>query len=219
MSKPLVWSYSFLSTYDRCPRQAEARYITKELPYTESPEAAHGNKVHKVYEDALKLKQFPPVPYEYGVKYFHDIYALPCTELMAEQQLGVTRDWKPTGFFGNDVWGRGKLDVTAILNTTTAILFDWKTGNSAYEDPFELEVQAVLLKAKYPELETIKGCYIYLKDDRYGKVHDLSSKIERTKETIEGIMRTVGKGLFYAKKNPLCSWCALTSCKHWKERK
>lgn len=216
--KPLVWSFSFLSTYDRCPRQAQARYITKELPYVEGLEAAYGNAVHKAYEDALKLKQFPPVPYEEGAKFFHDIYSLPYTKLIAEQQLGVTRDWKPIEFFGAQVWGRGKLDVTALLNSTTAILFDWKTGRSDYEDPFELEVQAVLLKAKYPELETIKGCYIFLKDDRYGKVYDLSSKIEKTKETIEGIMREVGKGIFYAKKNNLCGWCAVTSCKHWKDR-
>ena len=212
-----VWSFTLLSTYDRCPRQAEARYITKELPYVENPQAAHGNDVHDEYEGCIKRKGFP-VKYPEGLKYFHDIYALPCTELMAEQQLGVTRDWKPTGFFGNDVWGRGKLDVTAILNSTTAILFDWKTGNSAYEDPFELEVQAVLLKAKYPDLQTIKGCYIYLKDDRYGKVYDLSSKIEKTKKTIEEIMNRVNQGLFYANKNALCGWCALTSCKHHKNK-
>ena len=216
--KPLVWSYSFLSTYDRCPKQASARYIEKTLPYEESPEAAHGNKVHKAYEDALKLKQFPMVPYEDGAQFFHDIYALPCTELKAEQQLGVTRNWKATSFFGSDVWGRGKADVTAILNPETAVLFDWKTGK-VREDPLELEVQAVLLKAKYPDLKTIKGCYVWLKDGKYGEVYDLSSRLDDTMVFIEKTMKKVEQGLFYANKNALCGWCPINTCKHWKDRK
>lgn len=217
MTKPIVWSFSFLSTYENCARKAQATYITKEVKWEESAEAEHGNKVHKVGEDALRLKQFPPVPYDYMNKYFHDIYAIPHIELIPEQKLGVDRDWKCTDFFGSNVWGRGKVDAPIIVNKETAIIFDWKTGK-VREDPFELEVQAVLLKAKYPELENIKGAYIWLKEDRYGEVYDLGSKIPDTKRAIQDIMRKVEQGLFYANKNPLCGWCSLKTCKHWKDR-
>lgn len=212
-----VWSYSFLSTYDRCPRQGQARYITKELPYEETPEAKHGNNVHKAAEDALRLKQFPIVPYDNLVPYFRDIYSIPAKKIFSEQMLGVDKDWQPVDFFAENVWGRGKLDVTALISDEAALLFDWKTGK-VWEDPLELEIQAILLQAKYPNLKTIRGCYIWLKDDKYGEVYDLSSSIEKTKTWILTVMCRVGQGIFYANKNPLCGWCTLRNCKYWKER-
>lgn len=215
--KPVVWSYSFLSTYENCARKAQATYITKEVKWEESPEANYGNRVHKVCEDALNLQQFPDMPYTDTHRFFHDIYSIPKIELVPEQKLGVDRDWQPTDFFASNVWGRGKVDAPLIVNKTTAIIFDWKTGK-VREDPFELEVQAVLLKAKYPDLENIKGCYIWLKADKYGEVYDLGSKISNTKRAIQDIMRKVEQGLFYANKNPLCGWCSLRTCKYWKDR-
>lgn len=218
MNKPLVWSYSFLSTYDRCARQGQAKYITKELPYVESREAKYGNDVHKAAEVALKLKQFPIVPHDDMVRFFRDIYAIPTyRRIEPELMLGVTRDWKPTGFFDKDVWGRGKLDVPIIVSETAAIIFDWKSGK-VWEDPFELAVQAVLLKAKYPALENIKGCYIWLKEDKYGTVYDLYERLERTKKFIEDTMEKVGQKIFYAQPNKLCGWCDLNTCKYYKKK-
>lgn len=212
-----VWSFSFLSNYLNCPAQANARYIEKTLPYVESEAAAYGNRVHSALEHAIAYNKPLDEDLKQYEKYVTAIKQIPA-KVHAELKLGVTNDWKPTNFFGDDVSGRGKLDVVALLNDTTAILFDHKTGK-VREDTFELEVQAVLLQVAYPKLTTIKGCYIWLKPDHWGEIHDLSSKIERTKETIEGIMRKVGQGLFYVNKNALCGWCALTSCKHFKERK
>lgn len=218
MNKPLVWSYSFLSTYDRCARQGQARYITKEIKFVETPEMAKGNRVHSAAETALKLRQFPEVPYDDMIPYFRSIYSIPAKELLAEQQLGVDRNWNPVGFFDKNVWGRGKLDVTALINYENAILFDWKTGNT-WEDPTELKVQAVLLKAKHPNLKKIKGAYIWLKEGKWGDVYDLSDTIDNTKEWIENTVHKVEQGLFYAQPNKLCGWCDLTTCKHWKARK
>ncbi len=219
MSKQLVWSYSFLNTYIRCARQGQAQYITKELPYTESPETAHGDRVHSAAETALKLKQFPIIPYDDLVPYFQAIYSIPAyKKIEPEMKLGVGMNWEPKQFFDNDVWGRGKLDVPILVNPETAIIFDWKTGKE-WEDPFELEVQAVLLKAKYPELKVIKGAYIWLKEDKYGPTYDLHQTLDKTRDKIEGVMEKVGKGLFYAQPNALCGWCALKTCRHWKERK
>jgi hypothetical protein len=216
-NKPLVWSFSFLNTYDNCPKKADATYISKEIKYEESPEAAHGNKIHKIAEDALRLEQFPSVPYDGMNKFFHDMYAMPKRNpIEPELKLGVTRNWQSTGFFANDVWGRGKVDAPIILSKTHAIIFDWKTGK-VREDPYELEVQAVLLKAAYPTLEIVKGAYIWLKEDKYGEVHDLSN-FDRTKNRIERTMEKVGQGQFYVTPNPLCGWCPLKTCKHWKDR-
>lgn len=214
--KPLVWSYSLLNTYNNCPRKAQAQYITKEIKWEQSSEAAHGDHVHGVLESAVKFKQFPPIPYDNANPFLHNIYSMPYKELRAEQKIGVDRDWNSTEFFGTNVWGRGKLDVTCVLNDTSAILFDWKTGKT-YEDPFELQVQSVLLKALIPSLTKVKGCYVWLKAEKWGEVYDLSN-FEEIRRKIEGIVDKIEQKIFYAKPNPLCGWCQLKNCAHWKDR-
>src|SRR5216684_1902995 len=88
-------------------------------------------------------------------------------------KTGITKLGKPTGFFDKDVWLRCKIDVT-MLNGTAVFLSDFKTGNSKYEDPFELEIQALTLKAAIPAITKIAGHFAWLKENRIGAVHDLS---------------------------------------------
>lgn len=214
--KPIVWSYSFLSTYDRCARQAEAKYISKELPYVESPEAKFGNDVHSAMEHYLNSGVIPKdeQTYKWAKKFIDPIKLLP--HIGAEKKLGVDRDWKPVEFFSKEVWGRGKVDYATVHNDQ-AFLLDYKTGK-VWEDPLELYIQGALLHALYPNLTSIKGCYIWTKEERYGDVYDVFEALDRTREWIEETMQKVGQGLFYAKPNKLCGWCDLKSCKHWKAR-
>jgi hypothetical protein len=219
MDKSFVWSYSFLSTYARCARQGQARYITKEMPYVETPQMAHGNAVHSAFEVAIEKEEKLP-----GALAEYERYVTPVitakksgANVVPELKLGVTHDWEPTGFFDSNVWGRGKLDAP-IIHGSTAFLIDWKTGNT-WEDPTELNVQAVLLHTLYPELTAIKGCYVWLKAGVYGTTYDLLAEVERTKDWIEGTMDKLGKGLFYATPNKLCGWCDLMSCAHNKKGK
>lgn len=213
--KAPVWSYSFLSTYDRCARQGQARYITKEMPYVQSPEAKRGDDVHKGLENYAKYQTLPTDPdvERWAHKFLDPMMALPQE---AEKKVGVSRDWKPVDFFAKDVWGRGKIDWCTI-HGSQAFLLDWKSGKP-WEDPLELYVQGVLLHALHPELTSIKGCYVWLKEERYGDVYDVFEALDRTRKWIEETMQKVGQGLFYAKPNKLCGWCDLRSCKHWKAR-
>ena len=99
---------------------------------------------------------------------------------IAERKMGVTREGRPTGFFDPGVFFRGVIDATIIGATvagkgTAAFLPDWKTGNSfKYEDPFELECQAVMLHASMPHLTAIAGHYVWLKENRVGVTHNLT---------------------------------------------
>src|SRR5262249_6817281 len=96
-------------------------------------------------------------------------------------------------------------------------LLDWKTGGSKYEDPFELEVGAVLLHAKFPHLKKIVGQFCWLKEDRLGRMYDLSDTRKTWLEItriMDGILRLRQGGEFPARKGPLCGWCADTTCEH-----
>jgi hypothetical protein len=166
---PVVWFYTLLNTYDNiCQYQAFRRFINKDIKFVETPAVKFGNEVHSSMEYRIGGKPLPV-----HMNHWEPLVA-PLVErkATAEQKLGVTMEGRATGFFDKNVWGRGKLDVT-LLNGTTAYLQDWKTGN-VREEPFELEVQAVLLHAKHPQLQKIVGRFAWLKENRLGEMHDLS---------------------------------------------
>jgi PD-(D/E)XK nuclease superfamily len=213
-----VASFSFLNTWNICPHQAARRYIVKDLPREpESPEMAWGNEVHSTMENRL-----------------NGIIALPesmqafeqfCTPLdgyrfTPELKLGMTVQGKKCDFFADDVFLRGKLDVPIVL-THTALLLDWKTGKKR-EDPYELEVGALLVQAQWPHAGKIIGQYVWLKDLTLGETHDLS-RTDRTWQRVTAAMsdveRAMERGAFIKTPGPLCGWCSVMDCEHNRKKK
>lgn len=211
-SKPVVYSFTMLNTADNCLYKAFRQYVKRDIPYVESPEMKWGNEVHSAFEHRLGGKPLPHnmIHWEPLVSAYVDRKALP------EMKLGVTREGRPTGFFDKDVFLRGKIDAT-MVNGPAAFLADWKTGNSKYEHPFELEVQAVLLKASRPTIQKIGGHYVYLKEDRVGHLYDLSdvsSTWAKINNKIEVIEDAIASREWPKNKNPLCGYCSCTDCEH-----
>jgi hypothetical protein len=102
-----------------------------------------------------------------------------------------------------------------------ALLFDWKTGK-VREHPFELEVQALLLRMQSPHLHTIYGSYIWLAENRIGQRHDLSNT-EMTQRKVVAIVLNIENSLqaqeFEKRPGPLCGWCDVLDCEHNKKKK
>lgn len=217
--KPFVGTYSILNAYKNCEHQMYRRYIKKDQPYVESKEMARGNKVHEALEYRVSGgKQLPAdmQQWECFAAAFDGKYA------KAEQKIGVTNEGRTTGYFDKDVWFRGKIDVT-LLQETTAYIADWKTGNSKYEDPFELETNAVLLHAKHPQLKKIVGSYVWLKENRMSQLYDLSNTLATwttmQKMVAEIVEKRANPETFTKNETPLCSWCSVSDCEFWRERK
>jgi hypothetical protein len=114
-----------------------------------------------------------------------------------------------------DVWGRCKMDFALVDHEAhTACCVDWKTGK-VREDPDELEIQALFLKAKYPALERISGWYVWLKETKMGKVHDLSDtvgKLAGVKARVERLRHAQAMDAWSPKQGPLCAWCGVKTC-------
>jgi len=215
--KPLVYSFTLLKTADNCMYKAYRQYVKKDIPYVESKEMAWGNEVHSAFEHRLGGKPLPESmrQWEPIVAVYAERKALP------EMKVGITRAGKPTGFFDNDVFVRGKIDAT-IARNDKALLADWKTGSSKYEDPFELEVQAVMLKARMPQLTAIAGHYVYTAENRVGKTHDLSdvnSTWARVNNKVEAIEDNMATGEWPKTRNPLCGYCPVKDCENWFDAK
>ena len=215
--RPLVLSYTMLNTYlTICPYQAAERFIWKNIPFFETDQMREGTAVHEAMENRVGKKV--PLPEKYKP---HEAFAIPLDQfqqVQCEAQLGITREGQHTRFFGDDVYLRGKLDCS-IVHGNKAYLVDWKNGK-VREDPFELEVQAVLLKAKYPQLTDIKGQYGWLQHGKMGQLHTLSDT-DRT----WGIVRNTGdqiaadrkSGNFEKREGPLCKFCPCKNCENHPE--
>lgn len=212
MIKPLVYSYTMLSTADTCLHRCYRQYVKRDIPYVPTPEMEWGNKVHSAMEYRIGGKPLPEDMRQWEVLVAP--FARPGAR--AEMKMGITREAKPTEFFGKDVFLRGKIDVT-LISGTSAFLPDWKTGNSKYESPFELEIQALMLKAANPHLTKIGGMYVWLKENRYGTQYDLSdvnstwAKVHNKVKVIEDAMAS---GEWSKTKGPLCGWCSVMDCEN-----
>lgn len=211
--RPLVWSYTLLSTFRNiCQHQAFRRYIKKDIPYVETPEMKRGNDVHTAMELRGGGKPLPAdmEPYEPFAR------CLDGKNATYEMKLGVTKTGHSCDFFGSGVWGRGKLDVT-IVNGENAYLCDWKTSKTIREDAFELEVQGVLLHAKFPYLKRIVGQYVWLKHEQLGRIHDVSDT-RKTWAEIGRIMRVIDEcranDHFEKRTSGLCGWCNVMDCEN-----
>jgi PD-(D/E)XK nuclease superfamily len=223
-AKPLVYSYTMLNTADTCLHRCYRQYVKKDIPYVETPEMAWGNMVHTAFEHRLGGKPLPGATFNKDgtVKIPSMQHWEPLASVYAqrgarpEKKVGMTKLGNPTGFFDKDVWLRGKIDAT-MLNGAAVFLADWKTGSSKYEDPFELEIQALMLKAAIPSIVKIAGHYVFLKENRVGQVHDLSdfnSTWAKINNKVEVIEDTMAAGEWPKKKGPLCGYCSVIDCEN-----
>lgn len=215
----LVGTFTQLSAFLNCEHAMYRRYIKKDLgPYVQSPEAKWGDDVHVAME--RRIGSQAPLPEKMRQ---WECFAAPFDGLVpaVEQKLAITKEGKATGFWDKDAWFRGKADLT-VINGVTAYFLDWKTGKSNYEDPFELETGALLLKAKRPQLTKICGSYAWLKENRIGTLYDLSD-FEGTWRRVKDLMGQIEakKPEEFAKhKSGLCGWCAVKDCEnHFVARK
>ncbi len=214
----MIGSYSLLNQYRNCPHATFHKYVAKTIPFVETPQMAEGNAIHLAMENRLRIKQ--PLPPEYAQ---WEPFAAPFSRydrnhdagLLVEEKLGVSKDGKPCGFFDKDVFFRGKIDV-AVVGGSKAYMADWKSGGSKYEDPFELEIGAVLLQAKYA-VRTIKGQYAWLAENRLGTMYDLSDTdktFAKMKHLMEEIESDRARNWFEKRKSGLCGWCPVETCEH-----
>ena len=215
--RPLVGTYTMLSCFENiCQYQAYRRYVVRDIKFVPTPASEYGNEVHTAFEHRIgggkplpeKMQQWEPLAQPFDGR-----------GAQVELKIGLTKDGVPCGYFDNNVvrW-RVKVD-TLVLNPdkTFAYLCDWKTGNSKYEDPFELAIGAMHVHALYPSLQKIAGQYAWLRDNRLGQSHDLTD----TNATWQKASAILGKmeaakasGEWPKRQSPLCAHCDVLDCEN-----
>lgn len=217
----MILSYTFLNTWTICPHQCARRYIIKDIAFEKTKEMIWGEEVHWAIEGRITGKK--PLP-ENMKQWEPLMIPLDDRPVKVEMSLGITSDGHSCDFFARNVWLRGTLDCV-IMNNNTALILDWKTGKPR-EDPFELDIHAMLLKARYPKIKNIVGKYVWLRDCNLGTLHDCSDT-QRTLNSINkianeidfnGEQRDIDVSEYKKTPGPLCGWCPVTDCEHWNRK-
>lgn len=209
-------SYSFLRDLDNCPHKAYRRFIKRDLPKEDTPELRHGNAVHDGLAAYINGKG-PPLALPEAMAGL----AAPLRDqgARAEVAMGMTKEMLAADYWKGDPWFRGKTDVL-MLKPPQAMLVDWKTGKPR-EDKRELQCQALLVRANYPEISRITGMYVWLKEDRLGELHDLTDLDRAYHGTVAAMDQAAAydrQGDWPKTPNALCGWCNVVDCEHRRER-
>ena len=135
-SVPMIrqWSYSRYTTYTKCPFLAKAKFIMK-LDEPQAPAMARGAEIHGLAQDFLEGRKKTVAHELQSVEHILKDYKK--KKASAEGEMGLTRQWQPTGWFATDVWGRVKIDAKTPWNKSGTIMrvTDWKTGKYAPDRP------------------------------------------------------------------------------------
>ena len=216
----MIYSYSLIDAFHNvCPRQARAKYWEK-VKQPDTPELIAGQQDHKALEVRLLHRNALPAHLAVCEPICKSIEAraIPLTEL----RVAVDRDLEPTGFFDNDCYIRGVLDVLLLNDGRRGgFYFDWKTGknNEHRHGPLQLKMGAAFSFAMHPELQNISAANVYTQNGQLGIAHhwkrtELPEMWREIVPLIHEIEAAEAAGNFPEKPGPLCKWCPDKKCQH-----
>lgn len=159
----VAWSYSVLDAFETCPYRYYLTKVTKTVVEPQSAEMKHGNYVHKAFE--LRVKENRQIPADLPAHYEDIAQRLIAAsaggQIVAEQKMALTQQYRPTSFFAKDVWVRAITDVT-VIKGNSALVADYKTGNPK-PNSAQLRLTAAVTFAVHPQVEKIANTFIWLK--------------------------------------------------------
>lgn len=236
MAKAFSWSYSKWKNFVACPKRHKEVDLDKH--FVDSSEAlTWGNEVHHGMAAACLDKagisetgsgrdrlMAAPLPatmsdYQHWINHYADP-ALP-GQLLVEQKYALTKDFRPTSWFGNDAWYRGVCDL-ARIDGSVARAADWKTGK-ILQDSRQLMLMAQCLFSYIPRLKRILTEFVWLKDDC--KTPEVFSRdaIHREWPPVLAVVKEMEEAErtqnYPPKPNHLCyAHCPVSSCSFHRKR-
>ena len=219
-----AWSYSSIKTFAQCPKKYYHLKVAKDV--TDKPNAAalYGEQAHKAAEDYV-AKGTPIEPKFHPMKAVAEVLNAMPGEKFPEMRMGIKKvdgGYEPSSFTASDVWWRGIADLV-IINGEKAKLVDYKTGkNAKYADVKQLDLMAGALFVLRPELKVVKSALAFVvSNDFISKDHtaDLrDSYLSVFDKDLDALETAHQSGVWNPISGPLCGWCPVTSCPHYKER-
>tara|TARA_R110002167_G_scaffold40973_6_gene125480 strand:+ start:2863 stop:3534 length:672 start_codon:yes stop_codon:yes gene_type:complete len=220
MAKLKTWSYSAATTFEKCPRQYYHLYVAKDVKT--DPNQQHflyGNEVHKAAELYVRDGVALPGKFDMFQSILDKVKQIP-GDKYCEHKIGLTKDLEPTGFFDDNVWWRGVIDLLIIdKDKKLATVIDYKTGKSSqHADTRQLSLMGVGVFKHFPDVDNIKSALMFLVSKELIKEDYNSKKVddmfEEWGKMIHRIDTAYETDVFNAVPNFGCRWCPVASCSH-----
>lgn len=162
MVAKIAWSYSKLNAFLTCPRRYYLTQVSKQVSEPQTEATLWGNRVHKAFE--MRFKENKPFPTD--LQNFEPVAATVIArakggKLEAEQKMALTASFKPTTWFGKDVWVRGITDFT-ISKGDKVFIGDLKTGKPTPESA-QLRLTAAMTMHAKPYVKEVINSFVWLK--------------------------------------------------------
>lgn len=210
----LPWSYSKLSTYEKCPAQAKFRYLEKR-PEEKSPAMERGNRVHAEFEEwmhagAPKVATGPCVKFaEIGTSVVSKARRSK-SPLVIEELWGHDRSWQPTTHRGSThLWV--KMD---LCSPAEALVVDWKTGKKYDSHVDQGLLYGVSFLLRYTNKPRVRVAFAYTD---LGEVSDMDVERKEVKAItadFDARVKTMVQDTRHAPKpSKLCGWCGYSKTK------
>lgn len=220
-----AWSYSSIKTFEQCPKKYFHLKVVKDVKDEPGEAAIYGTAVHLAAEEYIRDGK--PIPEKFSfMRSILEPLAAKQGDKHCEMRLGVAKTdtgYEPCSFFAKNVWYRGIVDLL-IVDGNKGWMVDYKTGkNAKYADMKQLDLMAAALFVKYPELDTIKSGLAYVVSNEFPKKTHKRKYLERYMSVFDNqldrLEAATENGIWNPQSGPLCGWCPVTSCEHWKPRR
>lgn len=220
MNKPLAWSYSSLNAFETCPKRYYLTKVSKEVKEPQTEATLWGNRVHKALEH--RLVKNTPLPD--GMETFEPLAATISEKakggkLEAEQKMALTKSYKPTSWFGKDVWVRGITDFT-ITKGDKVFIGDWKTGKPT-PNSAQLKLTAAMTMHIKPWVNTVINAFVWLKNGTISHEvftrEDIPEIWQEFHPRVGRIEKAIEDDKWPARPSGLCAkWCPVGKklCEH-----
>ena len=234
------WSISKLDVAALCPHKFYLQYHEKrKMGIPASSAALVGRAVHTLLEDitrgykleiarklAVEMHELTTTEIESvdgfipaALKFMSRIQAYrkrhDLGPLQAEQKWAIGFDGKPLGYWHNDVFLRGSVDLNATFNKKPyALVIDHKTGKQKELDAYAGQFAAykLLLKAHKPKVQKVQTGINHL----FSETVDMSKGLSDVRDItalLDDFIRyanTQTKTAYnhhVTRRSPLCDWC------------
>lgn len=234
--KLMPQSPTSVGTFNTCPRQYQAKYITKEVVFKPTAATERGTRWHKNLEERIKDKVVLPEDVAHFETVMQKLESFN-GEVLTETTLAVDANFDPCEWKQRYIGGN--IDFAVINHEERkAVIFDYKTGKVKDNDDFQFQllVYATLVLKAYPHIQSVRVAFLFLDhckisprgdDKKLGVLYtrdELPIMQGQIFHNIDRIRLASERNEFIPTPSGLCKkspknggkpWCEVISCPFW----
>ena len=212
------WSFSVLEMFENCEYKYWAVKVGK-IVSDDNQYNIDGDDEHKTFANYLTKRTPLPPRCQIYQPILDKVLSSP-GQLYVEYNMTLDYNYVPCkGTDWDRAWVRGAADVL-IVDGGLATYIDWKTGKFRPKEA-QLKLTAPLVFRHFPAVQEFRGVLFFHREQRMTDPLVIARSEENDMwnqflPTVNAIAKARSTGEYRKKPNPLCAYCPVKSCEHWK---